>query len=321
VALVLGHVAVAVAVVALEVLLLVDDAAGPIDPARDTSHHTLFTFGLAAVLVGQVVSIRELLRHRREHLEGRGHLEGRTLAAGMRRIALPTSFAFYPLLLGIPFLTLDPPPAPLLALLCALLPASLLLDHAHAGWTYRHLAGRAPGIQHLPAGNGTRLRRGRRRVAVLLALICAAALVLLVLTATQRVDTPGPARLVELLSSAGVAMVALLFIRPVLGVRQAVTGDVVHLATLDTAAAAMHRLGLAAALAAALVVAAVLNTADSPWLAAAPIIPLVLALGTAALQQGSNTCLNLGDTQPRRSPGRRPARPGNTYPSWGRHPR
>ncbi len=323
VSLILGHIGVGAGVVALEILLGIDGAAHLGDPNHDTAHETLGGLALAAVLVGQLLSIRELLRHRHGHRHNHspGHLEGRILAEGMRRLAWPISFAFYPILVGAPFFTLAPPPAPLLALFCALLPASLLLDHAHAGWTYRHLAGRGSGSQYLLTGHAARLRLGQHRTTTLLAVIAAVTLTLLAATAmTQPANTPIPTLLIRLLSPAGVAVLALLLIRPVLGVRRALNNDAVHLPTLDTAAHTLRRLGVAGALAAVLVVAAVLATPEDPWLAPAPIIPLVLVLGTAAMQLGSTTCINLGDTERRRGWGGQRTRAGNTYPAAGPGP-
>jgi hypothetical protein len=318
--LVLGHIGVGAGVVALEVLMGIEDLAHLGDRDHDAAREVLGGLALLAVLVGQVLSIRELLRHR--HDQDHGHLDAPALCARMRRLAWPISFAFYPILMGVPFLTLAPPPAPLLALFCALPPASLLLDHAHAGWTYRHLAGRGSGSRYLRTGHAARLRQGQSRTAVLLAVLAAAAVILLAVTAAvQPESTPVLTRLLRLLSPAGVAVLSLLLIRPVLGVRRALDNDAVHLPTLDAAARTLLRLGLAGTGAAALLVASVLAAPHDPWLGPAPVIPLVIVLGTAALQLGSATCINLGDTERRRGWGGRRARPEDAVPTRSGQPR
>ena len=290
----LGHVAVAIGTITFFVLLLAFYASTPLSRPPG-SLEWLLLLGIIALGAAQIVAVARLLDHRRAFL--RGDLSPTHLCAIMRRVGWTMGLALGLMVLGMNSLAQLTPPLPLIALLGALVLASLLLDHTHAGWTYQHLPRWGPPVRVLPAGSGTRIRSGQTVAPVFLVLLAAATFVILantVHTTEQTTDTPLAARLLGLLSAAAVTLLAVLLIRPVLGVGRAIHHDTVHLPTLDAASRTMHRLGLLGALATVLTTAAI-STPGADLLTAAPVIPLIVTVGATVSQLASNTCIHLAD--------------------------
>jgi hypothetical protein len=314
-----GHVGVGVAAVAFCALLLAGDLTR--SPEQPATLDGLFIGAVSVLAAIQVVSIHRLARQRSAFIQGR--LDAPTLCAGMRRVPWTAMGAHLPLLVGANAVVLSAPPAPLLALLCSAICASLLLDIAHGGWAYKHVCGRGPQVRALPPGGGARVRDAQVVVRAALVMLAAVGLVLGSRPVTHLADAaagPLPVRLLGLGSALAVIVLPLLLIRPVTAARRAIYAvDTVHRPTLDTAARTLRRVGVLGMVPAGLVVTAVLSTpggstagvstAGVVLLAAAPIIPLALTLGTAAQQLASYTCINLADPQTltRRRAGARPA--------------
>jgi hypothetical protein len=301
-ALVSGHIAIGVATIAAAVPVLRDglDAAAHTDGATEAALAgpplLMIAVGLAGLVLAQVLSVRRVLGHRRAVLAGRPDVEDAALAAGMRRIGWAVALPHYTILLGMYSIAVRPPSAPLLALLCVLPVASLLLDHAHAGLAYRRTEGRGPRTRLLPPGDGERVREKLRRAPTVL-VGCAVVTVLLALLCAARLGPQDGDRLSALLATLAAASTALLFlllVRPVRRLRDAVQHSEVHLPVLDTAAHALHRLGALGAVGAALVAAAVLTARVDPLLGAFPVVLLVPALGALTLHLASTTCIGLG---------------------------
>jgi len=226
----------------------------------------------------------------------------------MRRIPWTVLGAYLPLLAGVNTAALLSPPAPVLALLCATMPASLLLDIAHAAWAYARVGGRGPQTRRLWPGSGARVRDAQTILRVCLVVMAVLGLMLASRPAFHLADPavdptgdtatgPLPTRLLALLSALAVTALALLLIRPVTTARRAIYYDTVHRPTLDTAARTMRRVGLLGIVPAGLLVASVLSTPGAALLAAAPIIPLTICLGGAATQLASYTGINVADPQ------------------------
>jgi hypothetical protein len=271
----------------------------------------LLLAGLVLLAALQAVAVRTLIAHRGALVSG--DLDAARTCAAVRTIARTALLALVPLALGVNSLVHLPLPVPLLTLLGSLVVASLLLDHAHAAWTYRHLPRWGPAVRALPAGAVPGAQAQQGALLLLFGLLTAVGLVLLGVTtiaiATKPSDAPLPARLLGLLAAAAVVLVPLLLIRTMVvfgrAVGRADGGAAVHLPTLDTTSRMLGRVAQLAAVAAALVVAAAL-TASGPdaVLAVGLLIPLALALGFAAVQATSNTQIALADprsfNQPRR---------------------
>jgi hypothetical protein len=321
-ALVTGHIAIGVATIAAAVPLLREglDAAAHADGATEVALAgpplLMLAVGLAGLVLGQVLSVRRVLGHRRAVLAGHPGVEDAALAVEMRRIGWAVALPQHASLLGMYSIAVRPPPAPLLALLCVLPVASLLLDHAHAGLAYQRTKGRGPRPRLLPSGDGERVREKLRRaptafvgcavVPVLLALLCAARL--------GPQDTDRLSALLATLAAASTALLFLLLIRPLRRLRGAVYRDEVNLPVLDTAAHALHRLGALGAIGAALVAAAVLTARVDPLLGALPVVLLVPALGALTLHLASTTCIGLGAPFPNGG------RPASSVPSSSPRP-
>lgn len=315
--LIAGHATVAVGAVLLAGLLMFDAVSDPTDPLPGDGVIVIVAVaplagGLGALAFGQVLSIRRLRTHARAATTGR--LDEPALAAGVRRIAWPVVLALYPLILGVLHLALNPPPAALLAALTAVMAASLLLDHLHAGWAYRRLFHTA-GTRPLPPGSRSRIQAGQRVTAVLYLGAALAGALLLVATVLTEIARPDPsplATVVQLAAAAAASLVPLLLVRPVLRVSAAITttphfpdlADLADLAVLDRAAQPFIKLTSLSALAAVLTAAALATAPADPVVAVGRALPLLLVLGSATLQLGSLTSINLADTaQP--APGRR----------------
>lgn len=157
---------------------------------------------LGALAFGQVLSIRRLRTHARAAATGR--LDEPALAAGVRRIAWPVVLALYPLILGVLHLALNPPPTALLAALTAVMAASLLLDHLHAGWAYRRLF-HTTGTRPLPPGSRSRIQAGQRVTAALYLDAALAGGLLLVATALTEIARPDPSPLATVVQLAAAA--------------------------------------------------------------------------------------------------------------------
>lgn len=306
-ALTAAHLVVLVGAVVLAGLLMVDglsDTTGgllPGDGEVAVLAVGLLAASLGALAVGQVLSIRRLTTHSRAAAGGR--LDESTLAAGVRRIGWPVALAFYPLVLGVAHLVLNPPPTTLLAALVAVVAASLLLDLGHAGWTCRRLP-HTTGTRLLPPGSRSRIHTGQNVTAALHVGLAVAGAALLVATALAEIDRPAApplATVVQMAAAFTAVLVPLRLIPPVRRVSAAITttdhgADVVDLSALDRAAHTFIRLRVLGSVAAALGAAALLAAPADPALAAARAMPLLLALGSAALQLGSLTSINLADT-------------------------
>jgi hypothetical protein len=296
--LVIGHVVVAAAAVVLIVLLALDRGARPAgSPSGDAlAAGQLFT-GLAALGVAQGLSIHRLLAHRRGLIDGPGGGRGVTaLVAGMVRIELTMALALYPLVVGATALLITPPPAPLLALCCAVPCASLLLDQAHGGWAHRRLDGGGPRLLLLAAGTGARLRRKLRGSGALLVVLAVMEALIAVGSAVHLL-AGGATALLGLLTSvaAGAAAVlAVLLVGPVRRLNDALRGDAVGLPELDSAVRAMRRLGPAGAVGTALLAVAVLAGGDDPRLGVAVAVPFALTLGILSVQVGLAVQARLG---------------------------
>jgi hypothetical protein len=295
-----GHAALGVGTFALFFWLIIDQATHSTHEQRETQS-SLFYTALICLAAGQVLAIRRLLEHRRALI--RGHLDASTLSTGTRRIGWTVGLAYAPMVLGIQTLTQIPPSAPPLAVLCALVPASLLLDHAHAGWAYRFLDGNGPEVRLLPAGSAARVVNGQIGLVIGCLMLATVGLALVVRTFTQTTETSTAARVLGLLSATTVTLLPLLLIRPVLGVRRAIGPvvhggiryDTAHLPALDAASRSMRHLGPLGVLATALTAAAVAATPAAPLAAAGVAVPLVITLGILTLQLASNTCINVAD--------------------------
>jgi hypothetical protein len=314
--LVAGHVGVAVGigVLAVQLVAVITEPAG-VEPSGGSRAFPpvaalVFGAGLAAFVIGQVLSIRRLLGHLRPRRDPhRPGLDEAALVTGARRIEWPATLAFLALVLGMNVLTTAPVPVPLLALFCALSGASLLLDQAHAGWIHRHIDGRMP-IRTLPDGSGARIRKGQRYMRIMLVVIATVVTLVVVVIVTVRPIDAGNAPLVAVLPIAAplsVVLLALLLTRPALWVRRAIDGDVVHLPTLDSAARGMRGLGLLGALSTALTVAAILVDPTAPLRAFVLTVPLVFVLFILVMQEYLAARVHLGDTVP--------------PPRWARRPR
>ncbi|MCO1657417.1 hypothetical protein [Pseudonocardia humida] len=295
-----GHVAVAVATVVLAVLLIGGPGAAEIVRPRGAGgvSTVLLGIGLAALGLAQVLSVRRLLGQRRAlALVGRGPGRGGPDDAhvvAMHRIGWPVALAHYPLVFGLLRVGFSPPPAPLLALLCLLPCASLLLDHAHAGWTYRQLDG--PGTRLLPPGEGERVRGRLRRAPTTLAAVSAVAALIVVVQVVWWPPGAGTLPALPAVLAAATAMsLFLLLVRPVRQVRDAVHDGQVPSAALDATARTMRRLGVVGGMGAVALGIAVLAGSAAPLLAAAPVLVLVPALSALTLHLSSATCLKLGD--------------------------
>jgi hypothetical protein len=303
---------VAAAVAALAVLLLLDDpGATALVPPRGAGAlpAIMLGVGLAALGLAQVLSIRRLLDHQHalaRHGPRPGGLDD-ALVAAMFRIGWPVALAQYPLLLGMLHIGFSPPSTPLLALLCLLPLASLLLDHAHAGWTYRHLDDHAPAPSHPATASDcasgcaarrpcwSRLpRRGAARGP-------AGGVV-----ATRRRAAAGPAGRPRHRERRGAAPLARLHGGAT--ARLHPHGQL-HPAALDAIARPMRRLATLGALGAASLGIAVLTAPTAPLLAATPLLLLLPALSALTLHLASVTCIKLGNPFPdRRRRAGRPAR-------------
>jgi hypothetical protein len=286
--LVIGHVVVAAGAVVLVVLLALDRGARPAgSPSGDgLAAGQLFT-GLAALGVAQGLSIRRLIAHRRGLLgDPGGGREVTALVAGMVRIELTMALALYPLVVGATALLITPPPAPLLALCCAVPCASLLLDQAHSGWAHRRLDGWGPRVLLLPPGTGARLRRKMRGSGALLVVLAVMEALVAVGSAVHAL-AGGATALLGLLTSvaAGAAgVLAVLLVGPVRRSNDALRGDAVGLPELDSAVRAMRRFGPAGAVGTALLAVAVLAGGDDPRLGVAAAVPFAVTLGVLSVQ-------------------------------------
>jgi hypothetical protein len=312
--LVAGHVVVLVGAVVVAALLMFDALADPTGSLPGGGVIAVVAVvplagGIGALGIGQILSIRRLRTHARAAAAGR--LDDAALAAGVRRIAWPVGLALYPIILGLLHLALNPPPAALLAALTAVIAASLLLDHLHAGWAYRRLF-HTTGTRPLPPGSRSRIHAGQRVTAVLYLGAVLAGALLLVATALTEIARPDPApfaTVVQLAAAATTTLVPLLLVRPVLRVSAAITTtpyspDLADLAVLDRAAQSFIKLTSLSVLAAVLTAAALATAPADPAVAVGRVLPLLLVLGAAALQLGSLTSINLADTAPP-APGRR----------------
>lgn len=260
--------------------------------------------GVLTLAAVQVIAIRTLVGHRGALV--RGQLDATWTCAAVRTIVRTALLALVPLALGVNSLFHLPLPVPLLTLLGSLVVASLLLAHTHATWTYRHLPRWGPAVRALPAGAVSRVQTQQGALFLWFGVLTAAGLVLLAVTAVDVATKPSgtalPARLLGLLAAVAVVLVPLLLVRTMVVFGRAVgrtdAGAAVHLPTLDAISRMLGRVALLAAVAAVLVVAAALTASgDDGVLTVGLLIPLVLALGMAAVQAASNTLIALADPQ------------------------
>jgi hypothetical protein len=299
--LLVGHLAVAAGVVVLVVLLALSGPAHPADQLASRRGLDVLTSGylfsgLGALGVAQILSIRRLLAHRRAVVgdPGRG-FDATGLGARMERLEWSMGLALYPIVIGVSGLLVSSPPAPLLALYCALPCASPLLDQAYAGWAHRYLDGWGPRTLWLPPG-GERMRRklgGQPAFFIGLAVLSA----LYAAGSAAFALEGGVAPLVGLLApvaAVAAAVPALLLVGPVRRLRGALRGYVVDVPELDAAARAMRRIAPSGALGAVLLAAAALTGSAGPLLAMAIALPLTFTLGFLSVNLSQALRIRLG---------------------------
>lgn len=299
--LVVGHLAVAAGVVILTGLILRDTFTHLLEPSAGVRllglpPITLLIFGLGVLGLAQLLAVHRLAVHRRA-LAGVPWHPSTVLALTftMERIELSMALALFPLLCGAVPLSIDPPPAPLLAL-CLVLPCvSLLLDQAHAGRVHRDLDGCGPRFRTLPSGSGARVRRKMLGRWILLVGIAAVAVLLAVAGAVRAVATAAPLTgLLAVVGAGAAAASALLLTGPVRRMRESIRDDAVDQSELDHAAGAVRRFGPSGALGPALLAPAIAAGSAGPRLGLAMSVLFALALGVTSVQLSQAVRVRLG---------------------------
>lgn len=271
-ALALGHLAIAVAVVPVALLVAHDGTA--------TSPVT----GAVVIAGSQMLSCWKIGALARVTTD---HLDVDHIARSLRRSEMSFVFTLFPG--GTQWvLVLNAQPTTTMLILFAILIVALALEVAFISWTGRRANqygrnGAVPDHARLPPGTGTRIWTVQARSAGILAILGGVATILLVATmiteASSGVGTSPAAALVQIVAAIAATAVPLLPIRSVLLVRTAVVGDTAHLPTLRRARAYFVRAGSAAAPLTALVIASLPAAPAGSDLALVRSILTIIVLG------------------------------------------
>jgi hypothetical protein len=260
----------------------------------------MFAVGALALAVGQILSVRKL------HALARAvttHIDIDQVARSLRRSGWSIVFNLYAIIFGLQFLLTAQTRPPLFALFLLLIIAPLLLEFSQAGWVHRRLNQPAEypdsaAFRLLPPGIGPRIRNGQPLVVGVHALFGGMAAILLgatIVTETHSATAALPATIVQIVAAIAATAVPLLPIRAVLLVRAAISGDMVHLATLRRAGASFIRAGTATVPLTALVIASIPATPAVPSIAVTRSGLLVYVLVAATLQFVSLSSIHIGD--------------------------
>lgn len=298
-ALVAGHVAVLAGIVPASLLVLLVEPVGaaafgfpPAPWASRTGGSVSIGLAACVFLAGQAMSLVGL---RAVATAGR---DAARLGAQARRIGwtVAADLVCGVLLLGALGAGERLPELPVVALLVALVAASVLLSHARADRIAARLAASPGGVAwvRLAPGSGRRLQTGHGLRLRFLGAFAIGGCGLVPAVAVLEAGRP-LAALLHAASGAALAVLAVRAARPVRTGRDALAGDAVHLGTLDRSGAALGRCGPVAAAAAALVVAGVAVGYRTPGLGVLAPALLVMTLGVLAVQHASVGVIRTGD--------------------------